>query len=94
MSHEKHKCECVQLKEILYGSPGKPHESMAWVMATHDEMLNGTKTNPGGIVAELTELRDKVESLESKLNKIIWVGIGMGIASNIVWALFTHFSKP
>jgi hypothetical protein len=93
MSEKNHRCDCHQLKELLHGPAGKPKESIVWEMAKHDEILNGTAENPHGLVEELRELKGKFEDLKENFNRLAWIGIGIGLAVNLGWLLYTHFHK-
>lgn len=93
MSKENHRCACEQLKELLYGPQGNPKESVVWVMAKHDEILNGTKDDPHGLVEDVKLLKDEIRETKEKFNRLVWVGIGIGCAVNLGWILFTHFDK-
>lgn len=93
MSEKNHRCACDQLKELLYGPPGKPKESIVWVMEKHDEILNGTKDDPHGLIEDVRNLKDEIKKANEKLNRFIWTGIGVGFAIGVIWKLFTHFDK-
>lgn len=87
MSEKNHRCDCHQLKELLHGPAGKPKESIVWVMAKHDEILNGTDENPHGLIEDVRLLKEQITRLK-------WIAVGAVGAINIGWIIFTHFSKP
>lgn len=93
MSEKNHRCDCHQLKELLHGPAGKPKESIIWVMTKHDEILNGTDENPHGLIEDVRGLKEELDETKEKFNRLIWIGIGIGVAVNLGWILFTHFDK-